>query len=229
MTKRAIIYDQHLEHLKQIKSQLEEYVFSETLTNFVTYGRSLALSARVLNIVSQLYPDPHQYGAYLDRLIDDYETVKEESYGTSNFLSNLYSFVDSLIDDIELGPLQSLSGLIRGDLFEDYIQMGEHLLGEGYKDAAAVIVGASLEAHLRSLCKSNDVAYINSDGEHLKSSQINQNLYSASVYGKREMKQIVSWLEIRNYAAHGDFDQYNEDDVKLLIEGIALFIERYPS
>jgi hypothetical protein len=206
-----------------------EYFINNGFSNRVSFGKLLALSGRVENLVSQLYPLPHRFIVYLEWIIDEYNNIRWESHGPEFLITNLHSFVDSVIDDIKLGLIQSLPGLIRGDLFEDYIQMSEHLLDEGYKDAAAVIIGSSLEAHLKSLCKSNDVEYLNKDGEPLKSSQINQNLYSVSVYGKREMKQIVSWLEVRNYAAHGDYEQYDEDDVRLLIEGIALFIERYPS
>ncbi len=36
-------------------------------------------------------------------------------------------------------------------MFENLIEMAEHLMEEGYKDAAAVIAGASLESHLRQL------------------------------------------------------------------------------
>lgn len=228
MGKRAIIYDQYIKHLEKISFQLEKLV-SENSTINVSFGRLLALSGRVENIVSQLYPSPHRFAGYLDWIVDEYNTIKWESNGPGFLITNLHDFVNSMIDDIKLGPIQAFPGLIRGDLFEDYIQMAEHLLIEGYKDAAAVIVGSSLEAHLKSLCKSNNVDYLNEDGEPLKSSQINQNLYSAKVYGKREMKQIVSWLDIRNYAAHGDYDQYDENDVKLFVEGIALFIERHPS
>ncbi len=35
--------------------------------------------------------------------------------------------------------------------------MAEHLLDEGYKDAATVIAGSSLEPHLRQLCQKSGI------------------------------------------------------------------------
>ena len=42
-------------------------------------------------------------------------------------------------------------------IFGDHIEMAAHLLAEGYKDAAAVIAGGVLEAHLRLLAQNRDI------------------------------------------------------------------------
>ena len=57
----------------------------------------------------------------------------------------------ALREDLSLGRLASLSGLISADLFADFLEMAEHLLGEGYKDPAAVLAGGVLEEHIRKL------------------------------------------------------------------------------
>ena len=59
--------------------------------------------------------------------------------------------------EIELGWLTSTIGLISADIFNDFLEMAEHLLTEGYKDPAAVISGSALEKHLKNLCEANNI------------------------------------------------------------------------
>ena len=58
---------------------------------------------------------------------------------------------------------------------------------EGYKDAAAVIAGGTLEAHLRQLCTKNDIAVniVTPKGSKAKrAEQMNTDLYKNRVYSK---------------------------------------------
>ena len=41
-----------------------------------------------------------------------------------------------------------------------------------------------------------------------------------------EMRPVTNWLAIRNDAAHGKYKEYNEDQVKLLLQGITEFVAR---
>ena len=49
------------------------------------------------------------------------------------------------------GYLLSVQELIHADVFADFPEMAQYLLGEGYKDSAAVLIGGVLEEHLRKL------------------------------------------------------------------------------
>lgn len=62
------------------------------------------------------------------------------------------SILESLREALAADYLESASSLIHASVFADFLEMSQHLLDEGYKDAAAVISGSSLEAHLRQLC-----------------------------------------------------------------------------
>lgn len=85
--------------------------------------------------------------------------------------------------------------------------MAQHLFDETYKDAAAVIAGSSLEAHLRRLAGKNDVdvTFLDKQGETRPRSidSINVDLCKADVYDLNNQKQIVAWMGIRHEAAHG--------------------------
>ncbi len=40
-------------------------------------------------------------------------------------------------------------------------------------------------------------------------------------------KTISAWKEIKDNAAHGNFDEYNKNDVKTMIDGIRRFLSEY--
>ena len=114
-------------------------------------------------------------------------------------------------------------------MFDDFLEMAQHLFDEGYKDAAAVIVGASLETHLRNLCLKNgiDTVLKTSKGDRpKKADQMNGELSQAGHYSKLDLKGVTAWLDLRNKAAHGHFDQYTIEQVGLLISGVRNFIAR---
>jgi hypothetical protein len=47
------------------------------------------------------------------------------------------------------------------------------------------------------------------------------------VYGALERKQVMTWLAIRNAAAHGSYSDYDEPAVKGLVQGVGNFAAKY--
>ena len=120
-------------------------------------------------------------------------------------------------------------GLVTAEVFADYMEMAEYLLESGYKDPAAVIAGSTLEEHLRQLCRKNGIPIVRQkDGKDvpLKADQLNSNLTKAEVYSTLDQKQVTAWLDLRNKAAHGEYGEYNADQVKGMITGITEFMAR---
>jgi hypothetical protein len=140
--------------------------------------------------------------------------------------------IKALKSDLEDGYLYSFSELVRGEMFENLIEMAEHLVEEGYKDAAAVIACASLESHLRELSTKNGISldYVANDGSSRKkkAEHLNQEL-GKNAYSLFDQKQITAWLDLRNNAAHGNYAEYDADQVAKLIEWVRDFISKYPA
>ena len=134
-----------------------------------------------------------------------------------------------LLHDIKNGYLRSLEEIIHGDLFDNFLKMGNHLWDQKYKDAAAVMVGSTLEVHLKKLCEKNDIKIIQPNGKSKKADTLNMELAKAGVYTKLDQKNVTAWLGLRNYAVHGDYGKYNEGQVRLLIDGVKDFINRHPA
>jgi hypothetical protein len=136
--------------------------------------------------------------------------------------------VRSLLHDIENGYTKSLEELIHGALFGDFLEMAEYLVASHYKDAAAVIAGSTLEAHLRQLCAKAAIP-TDVNGRPKKADTMNAELSAAAVYTKLDQKSITAWLGLRNDAAHGNYSSYDEARVHLLIDGIRHFLSLHPA
>ena len=107
--------------------------------------------------------------------------------------------------------------------------MSTHLLDEGYKDAAAVMIGSVLEEHLRQLCRKHsiDVEIIASSGKAPKKADaMNADLAKQSVYNKLDQKNVTAWLDLRNKAAHGKYSEYTKEQVSIMLQGISDFMAR---
>jgi hypothetical protein len=131
--------------------------------------------------------------------------------------------------DVEAGYLKTLAELIHADVFADLLEMASELQGKGYKDAAAVIAGSILEEHLRKLAGGSGIAAAKSDGSPLKASVINANLAKAEIYNKLEEKAVTAWLGLRNSAAHGKYNEFDEAQVANLIRDVRDFMVRHPA
>jgi hypothetical protein len=142
-------------------------------------------------------------------------------------IPRLYGIALSVKRDIEHGYLIRTKELISAELFSDFIEMADHLLSEGYKDAAAVLLGGVLETHLKKLAQTNDIEL--SQGAKLKRAEkLNEEL-GKDTYSLLEQKQVTAWLDLRNKAAHVEYDQYDKAQVDLFSQGLKNFIISHPA
>ncbi len=159
----------------------------------------------------------------------------EEYFESDKLIVNRFKFVKgaliALYKDLQQDYLKTVSELIHGDIFSDYLDMAQYLLDEKYKDASAVIAGSTLEEHLRKLCEKNGIDIeITTSGrvKPKKADQMNSDLKGENVYSKTQMKQVTAWLGIRNDAAHGNYNNYSEEEVKIMIIGLRNFFKMFP-
>jgi hypothetical protein len=125
------------------------------------------------------------------------------------------AFVDGWLADTKL--------LLSAEIFSDFLDQATHLIDLGYKDAAAVLIGAVLEDGLRKLCDSHGIAI----PAKATIAPLSELLYKQDVYGLMVHKEILAKSDLRNNAAHGMFDQYGIDDVKAFLEFVGRFLAEY--
>ena len=49
------------------------------------------------------------------------------------------------------------------------------------------------------------------------------------MYNKLEQKTVTAWLGLRNSAAHGKYDDYDDRQVASFIQGLRDFMIRHPA
>lgn len=166
---------------------------------------------------------------YLERMEHALEIVVAGAGGMggwySTILTSLHGTLRALRTDYAADRLQSFQELIHADLFSDFLEMAEHFLESRYKDPAAVMAGGVLEEHLRKLCGKHGVAL----AAKPKLDTMNAELARVGAYGKNEQKQVTAWAGLRNDAAHGNYGNYGEAEVKLMVQGVRSFIGRNPA
>ena len=143
----------------------------------------------------------------------------------TQIIANKVGALRALRRDYEAGHLASVQTLVRAEVFADFLEMSEHLLEQGYKDPAAVVVGSVLENHLRAICQSRGLSAVINE-KPKKADLINNELAAAGVYSKLDQKNVTAWLALRNKAAHGHYTEYNSDQVRVLLSGVSEFVAR---
>ena len=156
------------------------------------------------------------------------KAIGTENTNTWNQVASLIGVAKALLSDIQNDYLSSFEEILHGDMFSDFLEMAVHLVEKGYKDAAAVLAGSTLEIHIRKLCDKYGVT-TTSDKNTKNADTLNADLVKADVYTKLDQKNVTAWLGLRNNAAHGNYSEYTMDQVKLFIDSIRNFIARYPA
>ncbi len=59
-----------------------------------------------------------------------------------------------------------------------------------------------------------------------KADRLNSDLAKAEVYSKLDQKAVTMWLDLRNKAAHGHFQEYTKDQVSNMIQSVIEFMVR---
>ncbi|MGM9478846.1 hypothetical protein ACS5PU_20650 [Pedobacter sp. GSP4] len=130
---------------------------------------------------------------------------------------------------IDGGWLFTVKSLVSAEIFTDFLEMAEYLLEEGYKDPSAVMIGSVMEEHLRQLCDRHKISVtVEKGGKQVpkKADTLNAELCAQDAYNKLDQKSITSWMDLRNKAAHGKYDDYTKEQVNLMYQGVVNFISR---
>jgi hypothetical protein len=157
---------------------------------------------------------------------DFYQTFKEQASGFECFSNYSYvalgmSILEAVKTEYEKGYLLDTRVLIQAEVFDDFLEQASHLLEKGYYGPASVIAGAVLEDGLRKLCQQTGTAF----PPKTTIEPMNIALVKAGVYDTLLQKRITTLADIRNKAAHGKWDEFDEKDVEYMIDQVRLFME----
>jgi HEPN domain len=169
---------------------------------------------KLTSLVSRVFKNDSEYYQNL-------KSFDEDAFLHTNFQRAL-GILKAAKDDYENGYLFNTRTLIEAEIFDDLLEQSEHLLNQGYFQAAAVIAGSVLEDALRKLCDKNSIplppkATIN---------PMNSELAKANVYNLLKQKQITALADLRNKAAHNQ-GGFTKEDVEDMIRNVRRFMEDY--
>ena len=187
---------------------------------YVDATKFLELKSGALSFIHLTFGEEHPYFKQLTSV-----TQKIGSYETRQALGIL----TAVKNDLEGGWLVSTRALLSAEIFADFLDMAGYLLSENYKDAAAVMIGSVLEEHLRQLCLANgiDTEVVHPDkAVPKKADALNADLAKLAVYNKLDQKAVTTWLDLRNKAAHGHYNDYTRGQVDMMLSGVTEFMSR---
>jgi hypothetical protein len=159
-----------------------------------------------------------------------YAVQAKEASGQPVFqLPVLVGIARAIKADVEAGWVTTVEELLHADTFADLLGQASELATKGYKDAAAVVAGSVLEAHLRLLCGKFSVSTTQSSGTSKKATTMNADLVKSSAYNSLQQKSVESWQAVRNAAAHGEYGKYDAMAVSNMIAGVESFMANNPA
>jgi hypothetical protein len=214
------VFKQRFKELEEQASQIEastsrhsgmygsgEYVNDELL---------LSWKVKVRNLLSKVCGEESQHFKQFE-IAEDYGIV-----GTTNLeiLKRLKAVFIAAKEDFEGGYLLSIKTLVQAEVFDSELVQANELFSSGYSTAAAVIAGVVLETALRELCDRNGIP-------HGKLDKMNADLVKAGAYNKLNQKRITALASIRNSAAHGNPDEFTDQDVSDMIRDVCQFLANH--
>jgi uncharacterized protein (DUF2164 family) len=179
------------------------------------------------DVIERLTPNTSFYEFSAKQIIEKCDTSDE--YSLFQCMNSLLAVLSSLKMAYENDLLIELKEIYHADIFNDFLEMGEYLLNEGYKDAAAVMIGGVIEEHIKKLCLKNSLSLFRPDSKPISTNQLVSDLYSKNFINRGDSKNLTAYLEIRNNAAHAKYADYNEENVKIMLLGVREFIARCPA
>lgn len=207
----------------ELKNQAEEVANSKHVTHsnmlgtntYVDSEKLLGWVTKTENLISSVCGENSTYYATF------VDAKSAHGFGTNlDIFNGLFTIFNAIKDDYENGYLTSYKSLIQAEVFENELEQAKELLNSGYISAAAVISGTVLETSLRELCDRASLP-------HGKLDKMNADLVKNGAYNTIQQKQITAMAGIRNSAAHGKPDEFNKDDVSMMITNIESFLIKH--
>jgi hypothetical protein len=165
------------------------------------------------SFIATLVGKEHVYYKHFEKVDRGYQSHAEAGIG----------ILRAIREDVAGGYLTKVRTLVAAEVFNDFLEMAEHLLETGYKDAAASLIGAVLEDGLRRLCEQREISVQAKDDV----ASLSGKLAAKDVYNRLMQKRIQVWSEIRNKADHAQFGEYTIANVQEMHAGVRGFLGEY--
>ena len=193
------------------KSKVFDFQSDEGKRYFtIPYASVAGWATNVLSLFQRAFGETSIHYKEFRRVFDTFGGWESE-------FDNCVSVFLAAKEDYEGGYLFSVTTLVKAEVLSDALEQAKELLRNGYKDPAAVLGRISLEISLKDLCARHGIPYSKLD-------QMNADLCKGGIYNMAKQKQITAWADLGNKAAHGEWSEYNQNDIVDFIDGVERFI-----
>ncbi|MBU4304011.1 MAG: hypothetical protein KJ893_00070 [Candidatus Omnitrophica bacterium] len=169
------------------------------------------------------------YAGPKNSFLEQIKQYNPKAYSAEYVCKSVKPILESFIQYLESGFHQGISPERKAqlDVVSDFLEQAQILLQEAkvHPAAPAILIGATLEEFLRT--------WVETEGLSLGNKKPSIDAYAKTLkenelISKQDIKDITSWSGIRNYAAHGEWENVNDKQrISLMLEGINLFMRKY--
>lgn len=188
--------------------------FRDGIPNVITGRNKRPLNAWLAKVENILQSVFGKESAHYEQL----NSIQERRVNEEREVHAIIGILEGALDDLREGFLVGQEFLIAGEVFDSVLEQARHLNENHYKDPAAVLGRVVLEDALERIAREEGV-----DVDQ-KASEVNTQLWKSDRYSQPQWRQIQSWLDVGNAAAHGDFDEYTQANVEDQLDGVEKFL-----
>jgi hypothetical protein len=169
-------------------------------------------------IVLFQYVEASQHQRVCERLLEDCYREQQAKPGV------LMGLLCSCKELLHTGFLARSRVLATADAMNDVLEQAEELLGNDYRDAACVLTGGALETTFNKMLEQGGYE---GDLKKVMLKQKNDMLLKRDKYDKVTHGQVSAWAELRNDAAHGNYQVVRKEQVADFLKFTRDFIMRW--
>jgi len=206
-----------LKRFIELSSQSYSIIKTINKKKFVDIREFSGWGISALNILENVFGQESLHYQYFH---EEYVSALDGDLASADIC---FGILQSAYKDYENGYIFKIRSILTAELGDTLIEKAKSLLKGGHKNISCVVCGISLELAVKNLCENNDISI----PEKSKTEQLNIELRKSNVYNESMRKQISYWLALRNYGAHGDWDEYSDQDINLMINGVERFIGEF--
>ena len=207
--------DRRLRDLVNQGELLVEKISDEHEVEFRELAECVAWMFSAVNVLEVSMPAGSRYSVQATRLLP-----KADDTFPATKMVPILAILKSAAAEWAAGLIGSLEFHFIGLAFEDFLRLaGEHN-ENGRHEVAAILASAVLEDTVKRLCRRHDIA---SEGKTL------DNLISAlktkQILGKVKAERLRAHVKVRNQAFHAQWDEFDQRDLRQMIEDLEELIE----
>lgn len=209
-------YQRYADRMRELINKSED-IAANTTSNIFSNG----VIADKIQLSSWLVNVEHILEIAFGRGSSHFRRFEELTRLKTVYLFQLEPIVGVLkgaLNDLEGGFLPGQELLVASEVFDTLLEQAKYLSESGNKDLAAMLARVVIEDALRRIARQEKI------DDTQRVSKINDDLKRADMYPEPMRSQIQSWLATGNAAAHGKFNEYTDEQVKSMIEGIRGFL-----